>query len=132
MTALTKDAILAAAQTPPARELVTVEGFGSVWVRGLTASEKNDLDAEQMRFETIKGQVVPRLVNERMTAKWLVRGIITEDGAPMFGLGDITALGKLPAKVTTPIEDAIKRLSGADRGVTIEALKGNSEGERAD
>ena len=119
---LTRDQILQADDLT--REQVDVPEWGGfVYVRELTASEKDDLDAENY---VLKGRET--VINRRaFKARLLARTICDDKGKALFTLKDLQTLGAKSQKAMDRLAAVALRLSG----MTAEAqeeLSGNSTG----
>lgn len=103
-TFLTRDAILAAV------DLVSVtvevpEWGGSVYVRGLTGTER-----DRFEVDVLSGTGKDRLNNAR--AKLVALGVVDEAGNRLFSEADIEALGKKNGKVLDRLFQAVRKESG--------------------
>lgn len=111
--ALTRDSILRADDLP--REEVAVpEWGGAVWVRTLTAAER---DAFEASVNPGKGR--KNLANFR--ARLAVLCVVDEKGERLFQDEDAAALGRRSAAALDRITDAALRLSGLSEAGQKEA-----------
>lgn len=93
---------------PVPREKVTVPGLGDIWVYGLTNEEKDEYENQVMQFSASDRQV--RMRNAR--AMLLLLAVRNQHGSRMFGEKDMGRLKLIPVKITDPILDVVRRLSG--------------------
>lgn len=123
MALLTRDAILGADDIR--YEYVDVpEWGGTVRVRSLTGSERDEYDAESWAMTNGGKDAKGALTDFRV--RRVARAIVDEDGAPLFSARDIAALGRKNGMVIDRLDDAISRLSGMDTEAVkaaLEALK---------
>jgi len=129
MTVLGRDAILAAEDLP--QEYVeTPEWGGGVWIRCLTAAERDAFEAQQIqaRVEGRKVTVTPDLQNAK--ARLVVRCIVDEAGKRLFADKDAVALGAKSAAVVDRLYTAARRLSGMAREDDLAELIKNSDADR--
>lgn len=104
MTVLGKDAILAAADIQP--ELVDVpEWGGQVYVRGLTASERDQFEFAVVRARD--GQA--KRVNIR--AQLVAWGLCDEAGHRLFSDAEVAQLGRKSALAMERVFDRVRHLS---------------------
>lgn len=98
-----------------------------VYVREMTASEKDSFDAENY---VLKG--TETVINrQHFHARLLARTICDEHGKALFKLGEIQNLGNKSLKVMDRLAAVALRLSAMTKE-SQEELLGNSEGGRAD
>lgn len=103
-------------------EDVTVPEWGgmTVHVRGLTAAERDAFEAD-----SITGRGRNRDVNLRnIRARLVVRCLVDDDGARVFGDDDVDALGGKSAAALNRLFDVASRLSGLS-DADVEELAGN-------
>ena len=115
MVALSRDAILGARDAA----LVAVpvpEWGGTVYVRAVSGTERDAFEAGQM---DAKGKA--RLANFR--ARFAVLVACDQTGAPLFGVGDVEALGAKAAAPLDRILEAGMRLNGL-RQKDVDELSG--------
>jgi hypothetical protein len=93
------------------------EWEGSVWVRGLTVGERDQIDSEFNAAKT-KGKLP-----ENLRAKMLVKGICDQDGQQLFSEADLPEINKLPSSSLEKIFDAILNLNKIGAGAVEEAEK---------
>lgn len=125
--ALSRDEILAA--TDIVTEWVDVpEWGGGVFVRGLTATERDRMEASLLNA---KGQ--PQIAKlETFRARMGVSALVDEHGAKLFrGDADLAALGKKSAAALDRVLDVARRLSGMSEA-DVEELTGNSDTDQGD
>jgi hypothetical protein len=117
MALLTKDAILSSDDLP--KELVAVpEWGGEVYVRCLTAAERDDWEASVMHMEGNKTKA--NLQNLR--AKLVARTVCDEDGARMFEDKDVVALGAKSAAALDRLYTVAAKLSKISKNDEEELL----------
>lgn len=106
MALLTKDAILSRDDLP--RELVAVpEWGGEVYVRCLTAAERDDWEASVVQMEGNKTKA--NLANLR--AKLVARTACDDEGARIFEDADVAALGAKSAAALDRLYTVAAKLS---------------------
>ena len=119
MAVLSKAQILAADALP--REQVSVpEWGGDVFVRALTASER---DAFEQELTVQRGKQIEVNMKD-VRAKLCSRAICDEAGERLFTDGEIHALGAKSAAVVTRLFEVAQRLSGLT-GADVEQLAKN-------
>lgn len=115
---LTKEQILSADDMQ--KEVVSVpEWGGDVWVRAMSASERDKLESEQISARRDKRD---ELSNIR--ARVCARCIVDDEGNRMFDESDIEALGQKSAAALDRVFDAAQRLNGLSEK-DVEALEKN-------
>jgi hypothetical protein len=117
---VTRDQFLAAIDMP--RESVHIPRLGDVWVRTLTAEEREAWEVGVENGARSRHQIRATLV--AMTA-------CDEAGTALFTLADVPALAKKPAAFILPLFDAALRLSRVS-ATDIDELEKNSEATPAD
>lgn len=120
---LTRDQILQA-QDLPKEEVQVQEWGGSVWVRGLTASERDQM--ESYFFDDAGKRRDIKSLFKNMRARLVVWAVCDESGNSIFTEKDIEQLGKKNGKVVDRLYGVIQRLSGLTKQ-DIEELSKNSE-----
>lgn len=95
---------------------------GSVYLRGLTAAERDDYESES--FRVTKGQ--PDVNMRNMRARLLVRSLCDEQGNRLFRNHDVEKLGKFQAKILDRLFAKAQELTGIS-DADIEELTGKSE-----
>jgi hypothetical protein len=121
---LTRDQILSA---PDIRreEVAVPEWGGTVWVYGLTGSERDAFEASIIEQRDQKSVNI-RLANLR--ARLCAIAIRSDNGKRVFSDADIAELGKKSAGALQRVFEAAQRLSALQDG-DIETLTKNSSGE---
>jgi|SRR5690625_1355246 len=122
---LSREDILRADDLP--RELVDVEEWGgAVYVRGLTAAERDKFEASL--FETKgKGPNARQVFKgEDVRAKLAALTMVDAEGNRIFNDGDVKALAKKSAQALSRVYDVASRLSGMTKE-DQEELEGNSD-----
>jgi hypothetical protein len=117
---LGKDAILSRAGTAlPTHPVDVPEWGGTVYVRELTARERDDFESGCV---VIKGdKQTPNLRNYRGRLAALVIG--NDKGGRLFEDDDADQLGELPAAALDKILDVARKVNGMTREATEEAEK---------
>lgn len=105
---LTRSQILSSAAVPTERVTVPQLG-GAVLVRGMTAGERDDFEAEGLRLSS-KGNPAGHLKNYR--ARLLVQCCVDEQGNRLFKPADVDALTQQSAASIEVLIDAALRLCG--------------------
>jgi len=118
MQFLTKESLT---NLPPVKiERVEIPELDSFcFVREMSSAQKDAFEDSTM-FIDGKGQVQKRMENYR--AKFLVQTICDEQGNLVFTMGDLPALGQLPASVAVKMFSAAQRING----MTVEEAEKNS------
>lgn len=88
-------------------EVQVPEWGGSVRVKAMNGTERDAFEASL--FETRGKQQVMKMDNIR--AKLVARTVVDENGQPIFGVGDIEALGKKSAAALDRVFTVSQRLS---------------------
>jgi len=127
---LKKDDILNS--TPAlAIELVEVpEWNGAVYVRELSASERDEYEESMLNACKIGNNTEVRMNFKNAKARLVVKCAVDENGDRLFKDTDATALGAKSAKALTRLASVIERLSGLSKK-DIEELTKNSETAQA-
>jgi hypothetical protein len=120
---LTKDGILGA-QDFTIEQVAVPEWNGSVFVRGLTAEERDEFEGGSVSFAG-EGKPTPVLTN--MRARLAVRCICDAEGNRLFSDDDVGALGRKCGAALDRITEVARRLSGLTKK-DMEELAGNSAG----
>lgn len=116
---LTREAILSANDL--ARESLTVpEWGGDVWVRTLTAAERDTWE-QQVRDQTDDSGAVGQ---RRLKSMLAVLTVVDNDGARLFADDDVEALDEKSAAAVDRIWQVACRLNGLTDG-DVEELAGN-------
>jgi len=113
---LTRDAILGADDLPK-QEVEIPEWGGSVFVRTMTAGERDAYESSML----LNGK--PNLAN--MRAKLVVRTAVDEEGKRLFADADAEALGKKSASAVDKLFGVAQRLNGLTKK-DVEELEKNS------
>lgn len=119
---LTKETILAADDLPR-QEVLVPEWGGSVWVRTMTAGERDAWELSGMKGDTFR--------RENIRARLAVVTVTDEQGALLFGETDIDALGKKSAAALDRVMGVAMKLNGLSKD-DVEDLVGNSEPGQSD
>jgi len=107
---------------PVPRERKTVPQLGDIWIYGLTSGQKDEYENNVVSVKAGTRQV--KLTNARAVLMQLT--IHDQHGKRLFGEKDIGRLCMVPAKVSDPILDIARKLSGMATG-EIEELVKNSD-----
>ena len=109
-----RDQILAADDLPR-REVETAEwapfGVPTVFVRGLTAAERDDYE-QGLTERTPQGGVRAKATQRNLRASFVARVVVDEAGDRVFSDKDVEALGKKNAAVIDRLWDVGRELSG--------------------
>ena len=122
MAALTRDAILQADDLP-CKPVPVPEWGGEVWVRGMTAQEKDEYESSilELKGTGTKTKISANLINAR--AKLVVKCALDEQGERLFKDEDAEALGKKSGKAVSLVSEEIQKLSGMGRDKEAELGK---------
>ncbi len=101
-------AAILGAQDLPTEEIEMPEWNGWVRVRTLTAAERDNFETEVMQRN---GRDV-RTNTRNIRAKLVAATVIDEEGAPVFSLADVEALGAKSAKALDRIFAKASELAG--------------------
>ena len=123
MAALTRDAILAGA-TPHVNEVLVPEWGGSVYVRGITGTQRDQWDDRMYRIREGKGTSLLR----GTVAAWC---ICDADGKRVFNDADAGTLGNQDGAALDRIYDVALRLSGLG-DAEVEGAGKNSDNGQSD
>lgn len=107
---LTREQLLGADDQMP-RDCVSLPGFGLVYVRSITAEEREQWEAAPPN---------------RIRATLVALAACDENGVKLFTLGDVPTLAAQPAGLVVPIFEAAVRLAKILPG-DVDALEKNSE-----
>ena len=121
MTLLSKNEIFAA-DDRRTEDVPCPEWGGTVRLRGLTGSERDEYEASMQK--QVGGKPVQDLRNFR--ARLVQLSAINEDGTPLFEQNEVAALSRRSSVALSRLFDAACRLSGITDD-DVEALEGNSE-----
>ena len=101
---------------------------GTVRVKGLTARERDQFEADILRG---KGKNV-EVVKQNLRAKLVVRAAVDEAGNRLFGDGDIAFLGEKSAAAIDLLYGVASRLSGISGDDEEELAKNSVSDQSAD
>lgn len=118
---LNREQILSAPDLPTKEVLVPSWG-GSVLVRGMTGAERDKWSVDRDRAEDEQGDRF-----DNITAAYLARCIVDEQGQPLFSADDAVALGQKSGAALKLLWDAVFAESALGPDGMEKAL-GNSEG----
>lgn len=107
---LTKEDILAADDLPFEDVIVPEWGGKKVRVIGLNAKDAQEYSSRLVSVDS-KGRV-QKMHLEHVITDLLVRTLVDESNRPLFGAGELDALGKKSAVVLTRLSEIAQRLSG--------------------
>lgn len=105
-------------------EVQVPEWGGSVYVRGLTAGERDKWEASLYSAEKRGSSFEVVAHKDNIRAKFLVVSIVDEEGKLMFTAGDIEALSKKSAAPVDRLFAVAQRLSGMTKE-DVEELEKN-------
>jgi len=126
MKCLSRDDILQVDDLP--RELVEVPPWGgSVYVRGLTGSERDLFEAEMVEWVGDGKNRYKQVTLENARAKLAARTICDENGKRLFTDADIRALAEKSAVGLQIVFDVAMRLSGLTQSAVEELAAGLPE-----
>ena len=111
------------------RELVTVPEWGgiSVWVRGLSAYDRDKWELDRIEMKRGKGgRMQPGELRQNARASLLVLALVDAENKPLFHPRDTERLGRKGAKAINRLYEVAARLSGISDEDEAELL-GNSE-----
>lgn len=111
---LSREEILALA---PPTETVEVEGHGKVYVRGLTAEERDDYEQSLLERDG-DGRTRVKAHHKNIRAALAARCLVDERGERMFTDKDIPSLGKVDSAFLDHIWNVARRLSGMSEEAT--------------
>lgn len=108
-----RDQILAADDLP--REQIETPGWPvpHVWVRGLTAAERDDYE-QSLTERGPDGSVRPRRSIRNLRAAFVVRVLVDENGERVFADSDVDKLGEKNAALIDRLWEKGRELSGLD------------------
>lgn len=123
---LSKDEILGT-EDLPREEVFVKEWKGSVIIKGLTASERDDFESQ-----IFTGEGKSRKFNYKdLRARLLSLTICNEAGERIFSDGDIEKLGKKSGKIMDRLFDKAQKLSGIGQTDLDELLKNSKPDQPA-
>lgn len=114
-------AAILAADDLPHEDVFVPEWGGTVRVRALTGTERDQYDAESYRAQQGKGEVL-----EDFRVRRVARALIDADGNRLFSVAQLAELGGKNGSVIDRLDDVVIRLSKmgpADVQETIATLK---------
>ena len=132
MAVLTRDEILGA-EDRQTLEVPVPEWGGSVLVRGLSGTERDQYEESLIRWRAGKGRnvaAVPALNNAR--AKLVSLAVVNEDGERLFTDRDVAALGEKSAVALERVFDVAGKLSGLQEGDVAELMQSFGSGPSGD
>lgn len=121
---LTKEAILAAADTPTERVNVPEWG-GAVYVRTLPGYERDSF--EQACQDAQRGK---RINIVGLKARLVIQSVCGEDGKPLFSMLDAEALNRKSSRVIDRLFKVAQKLNGLTQE-DVEELAKNSDSDRS-
>ena len=125
---LTKAQIIASDDLP--KELVNVpEWGGEVYVRTLTAKERDDYEAG---FVVQQGGTVKSIDLANVRARLVAMTLVDESGKRMFNDMEVFDLGRKSAVALSRVYEVAKRLSGISQTDEAEMTKNSVAGESGD
>lgn len=109
------------------REVEVPEWGVTVWVRSMSAADRDAFEAD-----LLQGKGKNTSVNYRnMRAKLVARCVVDAEGNRIFNPEDVPALGRKSAKALTRLYNVATELSGVSDD-DVEELTGNSEPDQSD
>lgn len=123
-----REMILGAGDKPEIRKVFVPEWDFPVYVRGLTATQRDQWEAEQVHM-TKGGKVEYR--QENIRASLVARCLCTKDGAPVMKKEDVKRLGQKSAgaiDLIYGVAKEISRISKQDEDDMVEALGNDRSG----
>ncbi len=126
MTLLTRDAILKA-EDLQTEEVDVPEWGGKVRVRSLTGSERDAFEAACVDAKGQMKDAAEAFANLR--ARLVALTVVDEEGARMFGLPDVGALGAKNARALNRVFEVAQKLSGLSKDDVKELTEGFPEGQ---
>jgi hypothetical protein len=125
---LTREQILNAEDLP--REAVEISEWGGmIWVRGLSASERDEFDLSFFEEDGKRKTRQESLKNIR--ARLVALTVCDVHGNRIFTDGDIDAIGRKSGKIIDRLYDVASRLSGIS-GRDVEILSKNLKGGQSE
>lgn len=113
----------------PKEEVQIPEWNGSIWIRGLTAAERDLYESQVFIVDTNKGKTTGRMNRLNIRARMIRYTACDQDGDALFNDGDIPRIGELPAVIIDRLFDVAQRLSGMSKE-DVEELEGNSASDQ--
>lgn len=107
------------------REKIVVKEWAedALYVRALTAAERDDFEASCLEEKKEKGKTVAKVNMQNLRAKLVARSLVDETGNRVFGDEDIALLGKKSAAVVNRLFEIAQRLSGLTEDDVDELIK---------
>ncbi len=130
MEALSKAAILQANDLQSVAVDVPEWG-GSVFVRGMTAAERDQYEQELMSISRTGKTMELKYSLSNVKARLAVKCIVDSDGTRLFTDSDVQAVGNKSASALNRIVDVVMALSGLT-DADVEELEKNSESVTAE
>ena len=109
---LSRDAFLAVTVSFPREEIVVPDLGGSVFVRVMSAAERDQFGAD-----SVDGP------DSQATARLVQRAACDADGNPLFTPADVPRLSELPATWLDPIAQAAARVNRLTKEATEDVQK---------
>lgn len=125
---LTRDEILAISDITTEEVVVPQWGGKTVRVKGLTAAERDQFEADIIQGKGKNADVVKRYLR----AKLVVRAVVDENGNRMFGDTDVKAIGEKSAAAIDLIYSVASRLCGLSADDEEELAKNSVSDQNAD
>lgn len=129
-TVLTRDAILAT-QDLLIEQVEVPEWGGSVFVRGLTGTDRDSFELGMIEQRGKKQEINLRNLRARLIVRTVVDGEDPETAKPLFKLEDVQVLGHKSAAALQRVYSVAQRLSGLSNEDVDEltASLGNDESD---
>lgn len=110
----------------PREEVPLPELGGSVWVRGMTGTERDKFEALALMMRSGTDPKAAEKAYDNYKARVLAPCIQDEGGRPLVPQGAASQLGDMPSVLVSRLFDVCLRLSGLGADAADDALK-NSE-----
>ena len=120
MAVFDREAFLRAPDIHPVLVHVAVPGWGDVYVRALTAAERDEYD-QMLAVVKADGEAEPEFKNAR--AKLIVMGVCDEKGNRIFSMADVPLLGTKNGAAIGFLYQKILHLSGMSVAASRELEK---------
>ena len=122
---LTRDALLAAAGLDY-RECVEVPGLGKVWVRALSAQDREVWESMLLaQMDTKEKGSWKNAPKYRVRPLMVILSACDENGNLLFTMDDLDAVASLPIHIIMPIFDLASKISKVT-SEDVDKLEGNS------